>query len=159
MNIDLAAMQILALQAAESNDWEHEYRRICRWYSITFFTPLHLVEMELAEEYILQHYFEYTLRSLYDKGQESDNAEKRENWAKVRENILALMDKNIQKNLEDIENEDDAWAEELRQQIIKEEKEAEEAKNKKSKKIESKQEFAENQPNLTDEVEFNLFGE
>ena len=150
MNLDLAAMQVLALYATESVEWEHEYRRICRWYSSTFFTPLHVVELELSEEYVIKHYFEHTLKALYDKGQEPDNAAKREDWLKVRENILTLMDEKTRKEVQLREDEDDAWAEELRQQILAEEK---------AKKIESKQEFTEKQPNLNDEVEFNLSGE
>ena len=60
------------------------------------------------------------------------------------------MDEKTRKEVQLREDEDDAWAEELRQQILAEEK---------AKKIESKQEFTEKQPNLNDEVEFNLSGE
>jgi primosomal protein N' len=39
------------------------YRRICRWYSQKFVTPLHEVE-ELPTEYILQHFFEYQFEDM-----------------------------------------------------------------------------------------------
>lgn len=155
MTLDLAAMQILALAATESMDWEHEYRRICRWYSTTFFTPLYDVEMNLPEEYVIRHYFEHTLKTLYDKGQDPDSAAKREDWLKVRENILCLMDDKVKDQVDQRDNEDDTYVEELRQQILKEEKEAKE----KAKKVESKQEFEAIPPNLDDEVEFSLSGE
>lgn len=149
--MDLAAMQVLALQAVESQEWGPEYRRICRWYSATFFTPLHVVENDLEEEYVITHYFEHTLKQLYDKGQDPENTAKRDEWVKVRERIISLLDKDKQREIEDKDTEDDLWAEELSRQIRQEEEV-------KAKKIQSKQEFKE-PPNLDDEVEFSLSGE
>lgn len=149
--IDLAALQILALQAVESLEWEPEYRRICRWYSTNFFTPLHIVENDLEEEYVIKHYFEHTLKQLYDKGQDPENTAKRDEWLKVRERIISLMDKEKQKEINQREDEDDSWAQELARQIQEEEKE-------KAKKIQLKQEF-DKPPNLDDEVELSFSGE
>ncbi len=52
------AIRIRALlDVIESQDFLYHYRRVCRWYSKTFFTPLHEVE-ELPMDYVLQQFFE-----------------------------------------------------------------------------------------------------
>lgn len=61
------ALQLLALRAVEKPDGEARLRGICRWYSKTFHTPLHVVE-ELDEDDVLTAYFE----SIYEEMEESE---------------------------------------------------------------------------------------
>lgn len=51
------AIQLNALHAVVKHDNEYMIRYILRWYSKTFFTPLHIVET-LPFQDILQHYWE-----------------------------------------------------------------------------------------------------
>jgi hypothetical protein len=61
------SLRILALNAVhDKSDWEAAYRRICRWYSTTFHTPLHLVP-DLDEAYVLQHYYEHAYEQMEDE--------------------------------------------------------------------------------------------
>lgn len=50
-------LKILALKSVVEPDEEYELRRIFRWYSKTFATPLHIVE-EFSLEHVLTNYFE-----------------------------------------------------------------------------------------------------
>ncbi len=61
------ALRILALQAVRSEtDWDARYRRICRWYSQTFHTPLSEV-FELDEVFVLQHHYEHHFETFDDQ--------------------------------------------------------------------------------------------
>jgi glucan phosphorylase len=61
-----ASLRILALLAVrDKKDWDAAYRRVCRWYSTTFHTPLHQV-FDLDESFVLQHYYEHTFGELED---------------------------------------------------------------------------------------------
>ena len=53
----LEAIQIQALLDVMEGDFLYHYRRICRWYSTTFHTPLAEVD-SLPMEYVLQQFFE-----------------------------------------------------------------------------------------------------
>lgn len=53
----LQSLQILALDAVLSPDWEASYRHVCRWYSKEFSTPLHTVE-DLPIIEVMTHYYE-----------------------------------------------------------------------------------------------------
>lgn len=55
----LKAIQKAAMAEVVKPTYDGWFRSICRWYSRTFYTPLHIVESELPKEMILQHYFEY----------------------------------------------------------------------------------------------------
>lgn len=61
-----ASLRILALQAARHPDRLAQFRRVARWYSQNFATPLHQV-FELPEEFVLQHYYEHHYESLDDE--------------------------------------------------------------------------------------------
>lgn len=50
-------VRTIALRDVLDQRGDFVLRRICRWYSKTFSTPLHEVE-EMPLEYVLQHYFE-----------------------------------------------------------------------------------------------------
>jgi hypothetical protein len=59
------ALKLLALRAVMKPDGDAHFRSICRWYSITFHTPLHMVE-EIPEEDILIAYYEKTYEDMED---------------------------------------------------------------------------------------------
>jgi len=53
----LESIQIQALLDVMEGDFLYHYRRICRWFSTTFHTPLAEVD-SLPMEYVLQQFFE-----------------------------------------------------------------------------------------------------
>jgi succinate dehydrogenase flavin-adding protein (antitoxin of CptAB toxin-antitoxin module) len=61
----LEALQATALLAVIRESDDYLVRRILRWYSTTFHTPLHQVE-ELPFDYILTHYFETMYENVGD---------------------------------------------------------------------------------------------
>ena len=60
--MNISDYELLALEAVYRNTPEYFYRKVCRYYSKNFNTPLHEVE-ELAFSKVLQHYFEDVLES------------------------------------------------------------------------------------------------
>lgn len=62
------AIQIAALAAVAVDDFDEDYfyRRVFRWYSEKFHTPLHEV-YELPFEFVLQHYFEVQYEAMDDQ--------------------------------------------------------------------------------------------
>ena len=91
------ALKLLALRAVMKPDGEASYRSICRWYSTTFHTPLHLVD-ELPEDDVLLAYFESTYEDMEeDKREEvlqglleTDGDRKKRALAKDAENADAF---------------------------------------------------------------------
>jgi hypothetical protein len=63
----LEEIQKAALLAVLEPDNNAIMRKICRWFSVKFNTPLHVVE-DLPKEYIYQHYFE----SIYEEMEDVD---------------------------------------------------------------------------------------
>lgn len=63
------ALKLLALRAVMKPDSDAHFRSICRWYSITFHTPLHLVD-DLPEEDVLVAYYEKTYEDMEDPERE-----------------------------------------------------------------------------------------
>jgi hypothetical protein len=59
----LEAVRIQALLDVMEGDFLYHYRRICRWYSTTFHTPLAEVD-SLPMEYVLQQFFEHTFEGM-----------------------------------------------------------------------------------------------
>ena len=55
--MDIEAIKIRALGDVMEGDFYYHYRRICRWFSSRFHTPLDVVE-KMPVEYVLQHFFE-----------------------------------------------------------------------------------------------------
>jgi hypothetical protein len=88
------AVRLLALRAARNpDDWNAVYRRICRWYSTTFHTPLHEV-FDLDEVFVLQSYYE----SYFEKMEE-------EEWRKeVREALETPDEKQAREASEAMED-------------------------------------------------------
>ena len=57
------ATQAQAALAVESQSNDYLLRRIFRWYSVTFHTPLAEID-ELPIDYVLQQFFEYTYENM-----------------------------------------------------------------------------------------------
>lgn len=55
--------QIQAAEAVLDPDEQAFYRKICRWYSKNFFTPLHIVEA-LPTDQILTNYYEASMEQI-----------------------------------------------------------------------------------------------
>lgn len=71
MNI-YEAIRFAALRnVVKEGDLDYAMRKIFRWYSKTFHTPLHVVE-ELPTEYILQHYWESQYEDLDEQKLEQE---------------------------------------------------------------------------------------
>ncbi len=98
---DLKALEILALKSREKPDFESELRKIQRWFSKSFSTPLKEVE-NLDIHYLLQHKYEDFINSLAD-----DDYIKYKNrllWPERIEQIAAEDDDWIAKELENEQN-------------------------------------------------------
>jgi pterin-4a-carbinolamine dehydratase len=57
---EVAAIQAIALKAVINEEPAFLFRRVLRWYSTTFHTPLHVAE-DLPLDYVLGHFFEYSI--------------------------------------------------------------------------------------------------
>lgn len=68
------SIRLLALDAVTNPDGDATYRAICRWYSITFHTPLHVVE-DLPQEDVLQAHFEHTYSEMSEEDRKETLAE------------------------------------------------------------------------------------
>lgn len=103
--LDIRDIQILAIKSAEQPDWGDIYRTICREYSEKYHTPLHIVENELDQEYVLSHYYEDLFQDLFRKSKEDEKV--RQSYNELR---LGILDPDkAEKQI----NEDDAWAQEM----------------------------------------------
>ena len=107
MTTNIRQIQILALLATEQPNWEAIYRSICRQYSKTFNTPLHTVENELSEEYVLQHYYENIFYDLYNDPADIDHSK----YEKIKQDII---DPEAAKKAED---EDEEWVKEMEEEL------------------------------------------
>lgn len=127
--IDLQTIQRIALYDVEKGGWEYTYRKICRWYSQTFSTPLHIVEMDLLQEDVLQHYFENQIEKMKGAAEELDaKNEVIEAWEKFRSAIINGYEKaRIQE--ETVKEEDDNWALEMQKILEEEEKQKQNQKH------------------------------
>lgn len=57
------ALRARAALSVKKPDWEYSLRRIFRWYSTTFHTPLHQVE-DLPIDHVLTNYYEAVFEAL-----------------------------------------------------------------------------------------------
>jgi hypothetical protein len=106
--------QILALHATEKPDYGAFYRRVCRWYSKNFSTPLETVLNDLPEHDVLRHYFEDHYYELEQRAQSNDEAKKA--YEELKNRILV-----DEKEIEEIEVEDEEWEKEELSKIKQEE--------------------------------------
>lgn len=143
--LDVLALERLALANVVDPDRESIYRKICRWFSKEYHTPLPQVEWDLEPGYVLQHYFEYHLGRLYESKDES--TANFSEWEQELHRVLqgGKADEEAQKRI----SEDDEWAAKLKAEI-----EAEEKKHKEKNKLEE-----DNNPNLEEEIIASRSGE
>lgn len=111
LNDDLKSLEILALKSREKPDFESEMRKIQRWFSKSFSTPLKDVE-QMDIHYLISHKYEDFINSLSE-----------EDYVKYKAKLL------YPEIIEKKEEEDDDWMD----QELKKELEAEQAKLKKAK--------------------------
>ncbi len=88
---ELKALEILALKSREKPDFTSEVRKIQRWFSKSFSTPLKEVE-QLDLHYLLQHKYEDYISSLSE-----------EDYTKYKNKLL------WPEKIEQIAAEDDDW--------------------------------------------------
>ena len=103
----LRQIQILAMNAVENPDFSAFYRRICRWYSEKFATPLIQVE-ELLEYHVLQAYFEYQYDELYNSG----DKDQQQAYEDLKEKVLLSPEER-----EELESQDQDWIEQMKREI------------------------------------------
>jgi hypothetical protein len=104
---EFRAIAVLAFKAVDSPDYEAFYRKVCRWYSKNFATPLQQVE-EMADQYVLRHYFEDQYGALLESG--TDDAAKR--WAEAKDRVIRSF------QVEDEEaDEEDFWEKNLEEEF------------------------------------------
>jgi hypothetical protein len=123
----LRSIRILALNSVENPGWEDFYRKICRWYSREFSTPLKEVE-KMSEFDVLLTYFE----DKYEEMATSPVEEVKKNLEYIKEVLIFG-----EKILEEKESEDDKWAAEMAEQLKHEQQ-----------KDKQKQSDIQNEPNL-----------
>lgn len=95
------ALRILALKEALSEEPSHDYfiRKVFRWYSKTFSTPLHLVyELPLFD--IMQAYYEESYANLADEKESPELHEELSNLSKSEDELE--KDK-LQKDKEEVD--------------------------------------------------------
>ncbi len=144
--IDIETIQRLALVAVEKGDWDYTYRKICRWFSQTYSTSLPTVELDLDPNYVLQHYFEFTIDKSKSAADEIEAAvTTKESWDRLRSAIIDGYKKSSEKDLS-VEEEDDNWAAEMAK-ILALESELSEAKKTQKQLVTAKEDP---KPNLYD---------
>ena len=79
----IRSLQLLALEAIEMQDSDSFYRKVCRWYSKTFYTPLTTVE-DMPTDQVLLTYYEETLSEMY----EADDQDSKHMYEQYRKYIL-----------------------------------------------------------------------
>lgn len=113
MEYDLIrAIKILALKAVKVPDYDAAYRKICRWYSREFSTPLEAV-YDIPEETVLREFFEDYYESIYKD--------------KERAPELDVIIQQLSKKEEEVDTEameDEAWAQEMQREIDEERRQA-----------------------------------
>lgn len=102
----LRAQQVLAMHRVLKPDAEYLLRRIYRYYSQHFHTPLHVVE-ELPLDDVLCHYYEH----LYENMESGSREILREKLALTMEELLALA-----KSKQEDEEDDSEWLREIEEQ-------------------------------------------
>lgn len=139
---EIRDIQVLALGNIEDPDSNAYYRRICRWYSREFSTPLETVINDIPERDVLLHYYEDLYEGLY----KDDSEEGQMRYFGLRSALLRTTKDVVEEEVQ--AEEDDDWANEMNEQIRREE---EAARAKSLKKSDTK----EIKPNINDE-DFNV---
>lgn len=124
-------LKAICLANALNPDFEFVYRRICRWYSKEYSTPLPDVEA-MAAESVLKHYFE----NWFDGLVTSKDPDAKDELDRLKVQLVGTT--------EDLE-EDDKWEEEMLAKIN-----AENGKDASAKPNESTEGHSVDPPNLED---------
>ena len=149
--LNIHEIQILALASIEDPDWKAQYRKICRWYSKEFCTPLQTVELDLDHIHVLTHYYESSLGTLYD----SQNEGSQERYEEIKDNIINGFP--TEEEAEEADQEDDDWARQLNEDIRRDEEERKAKQAIKAKEVKDIKSLE--SPNLEEEVLFSMQGE
>lgn len=108
----LEALQLLALRAVESPNWDDFYYSVCRWYSKTFHTPLHQVRSVPKADVMRAWYEEH-----YEELLNSEDDKKVERYHEIRDSIV------FKEELAEREQEDAAWEQEMIDEVAAAEQE------------------------------------
>ena len=111
-------LEILALHSVSTDkDSSYVYRKICRWFSRSFHTPLPQV-IDLPVEFVLQNYYEFQFENFKE------------------EELIGIMRYHVDPDyVESVESDDDAFFQQIKEEAIKA-REAKEAKLKGKDKTE-----------------------
>ena len=103
-------LEILALHSVSTDkDSSYVYRKICRWFSRSFHTPLPQV-IDLPVEFVLQNYYEFQFENFKE------------------EELIGIMRYHVDPDyVESVESDDDAFFQQIKEEAIKA-REAKEAK-------------------------------
>lgn len=106
------SIQIQALLDVMEGDFLYHYRRICRWFSTTFHTPLAEVD-SLPMEYVLQNFFENRFEDMSEAERKKLALQMTENEAEKKKRLA-----------KEKAGTDDAFAKRIAKKARKEEAEA-----------------------------------
>ena len=137
-------IQIMAIQAVEQPDYEAFYRRVVRWFSEKYSTPLREVD-DLPEHDVLQAYFEENYYELYT----SNDKDKQQRYDELRDQLVIPPDVQAAQA-----QDDDDWVAEMSREIRESQEKLAQLRQKKS---EQKQEQP--MPDLPAIREGTFFGE
>jgi hypothetical protein len=112
----IRSLQIIALGAAECPDYDAFYRAICRWYSQTFATPLHVVMEELTDIFVLQTYYEESYAISFKEVE--GNAALKEQWEQLKARIIDPA--KVEQIAEETDKIEEEWAAQMLADIAKE---------------------------------------
>lgn len=108
----LRAILILSLDSVENPTFAATHRKICRWYSREFSTPLDKV-LAMPELVVLHVYYEDMLQKLYDDYEGSEEAKKLYDETRQR-----IMEGELDESQETANEEaDDEWLQQLNDQV------------------------------------------
>lgn len=117
MDADLIrAIQIIAIDSVENQTYESFYREVARWYSKTFATPLHTVLNDLTDLEVLQTYYEEVFTNHYREA--ADNKALKEQWEQMKTRVITPPAE-LEKQEKKIEEEEEIWANQLREEMAK----------------------------------------
>lgn len=149
MQLDISQIQIIALASTESPDWKAEYRKICRWYSKEFNTPLDRVEWDLDYVHVLTHYYE----TVFGMMEKSESEEGQLEYEDMRTRIIGGIDST---ELSRRDQEDDEWEAQMLKELADQNASTEKPKDSVRQPFES---TSDKSPNIDDTVDIQVMGE
>ena len=114
----IRAIQLLALEAAESRTYEGFTRNVARWYSKTFSTPLEIVLYDIPFNNVLLAYYEETFANMIEAA--SGDLAKHREWEQFRARLLADPKDARAQEAAASDSDDEYLAQMLAQEIAKE---------------------------------------